>query len=132
MSVIVLAFIAAAAIIVARIYFNIRKVQRSRTESWDAQIIERLRSQGYAPFNDYPVDFFLALPDEGACAGARARLEGEGYAVDVKPIDNDPEMHFSLHASRSMRLIVPEMQATSRHLTQLALEFQGRYDGWTA
>ena len=31
--------------------------------------------RGYAPFNDYRVDFFLALPDEAACQAARARLE---------------------------------------------------------
>jgi len=123
---------AASAIIVARIYFNMRKLQGSRTESWDAKVIERLRSQGYAPFNNYQVDFFLALPDETACRGVRARLEPEGFSVDVKPMENDPELFFSLHASKSMRLIVPDMQNLSRRLTALAGEYHGRYDGWAA
>ncbi|TLY60766.1 MAG: ribonuclease E inhibitor RraB [Gammaproteobacteria bacterium] len=100
----IVAFGAATAIIVARIYFNMRKLQGSRTESWDAKVIERLRSQGYAPFNNYQVDFFLALPDETACRGVRARLEPEGFSVDVKPMENDPELCFSLHASKSMRI----------------------------
>jgi len=128
----IVAFGAATAIIVARIYVNMRKLQGSRTESWDAKVIERLRSQGYAPFNNYQVDFFLALPDETACRGVRARLEPEGFSVDVKPMENDPELFFSLHASKSMRLIVPDMQNLSRRLTALAGEYHGRYDGWAA
>jgi hypothetical protein len=129
---VIVVFVVAVGIIVARVYFNMRKIQRSGTESWDAKIIERLRSQGYAPFNDYPVDFFLALPDEVACQGVRARLEPEGFSVDVKRMENDGELGFSLHASKTMRLIVPDMQDLSRRMTALAGEYHGRYDGWAA
>jgi Regulator of ribonuclease activity B len=132
MSWLIVVFVAAAAIIVARIYFKVRKIQKSGTDSWDAKVIERLRTQGYAPFNDYRVDFFLALPNEAACQNVRARLEPEGFNVDVKPMENDPELFFSLHASKMMRLIVPDMQEISRRMTALAGEFQGRYDGWAA
>jgi hypothetical protein len=62
----------------------------------------------------------------------RARLEPEGFSVDVKPMENDPELFFSLHASKMMRLIVPDMQDISRRMTALAGEFNGRYDGWAA
>jgi hypothetical protein len=102
-----------------------------RLESWDEQVIARLRSRGYAPFNDYRVDFFLALPDETACQAARARLEPE-FSVDVKALADDPELHFSLHATKTMRLVVPDMQDISRRLAALAAEFHGRYDGWAA
>jgi hypothetical protein len=125
------ALLAALALTVLRIYFKLRAARKSRAETWDEQVIGRLRSQGYAPFNDYRVDFFLALPDEAACQGARARLEPE-FSVDVKPMQDDPELHFSLHATKTMRLIVPDMQALSRRLTALAGEFKGRYDGWAA
>src|SRR6201998_403210 len=127
----VLLLAAALALIAVRIYSKLRLAQKSRRESWDEQIIGRLRSQGYAPFNDYRVDFFLALPNEAACQGARARLEPE-FAVDVKPLENDPELTSSLHATKTMRLVVPDMQEISRRLTALALEFHGRYDGWAA
>ena len=70
-------------ILVLRIYFKLRAAGKSRGESWDEQMIARLRSQGYAPFNDYPVDFFLALPDEAAVQAVRARLEPE-FAVDAR------------------------------------------------
>src|SRR5256885_6252561 len=110
------------------ISFKLRAAQTSRAESWDEQMIGRLRSQGYAPFNDYPVDFFLALPDEAACQAARARLEPE-FRVDAKPVENDRELAFSLHASKTMRLVVPDMQDVSRRLGALASEFHGRYDG---
>jgi hypothetical protein len=92
-------------------------------------MIAQLRSQGYAPFNDYRVDFFLALPDEAACAKARAALEPE-FTVDTKPMQE--ESGFSLHAAKSMRLVVPNMQEISRRLTALATELGGRYDGWAA
>ena len=126
-----LLLVAALALIAVRIYSKLRLARKSRAESWDEQIIGRLRSQGYAPFNDYRVDFFLALPDEAACQGARARLEPE-FSVDVKRLQNDPSLGYSLHATKTMRLVVPDMQEISRRLTALATEFHGRYDGWAA
>jgi hypothetical protein len=129
---IVVAFVAAAAIIIARIYFKIRRIQGSKQESWDAKIIEQLRSKGYAPFNEYNVDFFIALPDEAACQAVRSRLESEGFGVDAKPMAEKTDLPFSLHASKSMRLIVPDMQDLSARFTALAAEFGGRYDGWAA
>jgi len=131
MSWMVLLLAAALAVIAVRIYSKVRASRKLRAETWDEQVIGRLRSQGYAPFKDYQVDFFLALPNEAACAGARARLEPE-FSVDVKPLENDPELAFSLHATKTMRLVVPDMQEISRRLTALASELHGRYDGWAA
>jgi hypothetical protein len=132
MSWVIVAFVVACAIIISRIYFKIRKIQGSKQESWDAKIIEQLRSKGYAPFNEYKVDFFIALPDEAACQAIRARLEADGFSVDSKPMQEKTDLPFSLHASKSMRLIVPDMQDISQRMTALATEFQGRYDGWAA
>lgn len=131
MSFTVLLLVAALALIVLRVYSKLRASRKLRAESWDEQVIARLRSQGYAPFKDYRVDFFLALPNETACAAARARLEPE-FTVDAKPLENDPELNFSLHATKTMRLVVPDMQEISRRLTALATELRGRYDGWAA
>jgi Regulator of ribonuclease activity B len=133
MTVIVILFVIAVAIIVARVYFNMKRLrQANSTESWDEKMIAGLRTRGYAPFNPYPVDFFLALPDEASVQGARSRLEAEGFGVDVKPLENDPELNFSLHATKTMKLIVPDMQELGRRMTALATEFHGRYDGWAA
>ena len=129
----IVVFIFAVIIIVVRVFFNMRKVkQANSSESWDEKVIAGLRQRGYAPFNPYPVDFFLALPDDAAVQAVRGRLETDGFTVDVKPLENDPELNFSLHASKSMRLIVPDMQELGRKLTALAKEFRGRYDGWAA
>jgi hypothetical protein len=125
------ALLASLGLVLLRLYFKLREAYQSRAESWDEQIIGRLRSQGYAPFNDYRVDFFLALPDLAACQRARARLEPE-FSVDVKDLENDPELGCSLHATKTMRLVVPDMQEISRRLTALATELRGRYDGWAA
>ncbi|MGO9802060.1 MAG: ribonuclease E inhibitor RraB [Steroidobacteraceae bacterium] len=123
--------VVALVLIVVRVYFKLRAVQRARVASWDAQLIERLRSRGYIPFNDYSVDFFLALPDEAACQQVRARLEPE-FSVDVKSMQDDGGLPFSLHATKSMRLILQDMQTLSARMTKLAEEFKGRYDGWAA
>jgi hypothetical protein len=127
----VAALVVALILIVVRVYFKLRAAQRNRVASWDAQLIERLRSRGYVPFNDYPVDFFLALPDQAATQAVRARLEPE-FSVDIKPMQDEAEFPFSLHATKSMRLILPDMQALSARMTALAAEFRGRYDGWAA
>jgi hypothetical protein len=132
MSWIVITFVVAAAIIIARIYFKVRGIQKSKQESWDEKMIEQLRSKGYAPFNEYKVDFFLALPDETACQAVRSRLEAESFSVDAKPMAEKTDLPFSLHASKSMRLIVPDMQELTQRLSALASEFGGRYDGWAA
>jgi Regulator of ribonuclease activity B len=118
-------------LIAARVYFKLRAAARNRVASWDAQLIERLRARGYVPFNDYPVDFFLALPDEAACQNVRARLEPE-FGVDIKPMQEEAEFPLSLHATKTMRLILPDMQALSARMSALAAEFHGRYDGWAA
>ncbi len=127
----VVALAGALLLIAARVYFKLRAAARNRVASWDAQLIERLRARGYVPFNDYPVDFFLALPDEAACRKVRARLEPE-FSVDIKPMQEEAEFPLSLHATKSMRLILPDMQALSARMTALAAECQGRYDGWAA
>jgi hypothetical protein len=123
--------VVALVLIVVRVYFKLRAVRRARVASWDAQLIERLRSRGYIPFNDYSVDFFLALPDEAACQQVRARLEPE-FSVDVKSMQDEGELPLSLHATKSMRLILQDMQTLSARMTALAAEFKGRYDGWAA
>jgi len=126
-----IALVVALLLIVARVYFKLRAAARNRVATWDAQLIERLRARGYVPFNDYAVDFFLALPNEAACQQVRARLEPE-FSVDIKPMQEEAELPLSLHATKSMRLILPDMQALSARMTALATEFQGRYDGWAA
>lgn len=123
--------VVALLLIVVRVYFKLRAAQRARVASWDAQLIERLRGRGYIPFHDYEVDFFIALPDESACQGVRARLEPE-FSIDIKPMQDETALPFSLHATKSMRLILPDMQALSARMTALAEEFKGRYDGWAA
>lgn len=120
----------AGVLVLVRLYFKLRTPRGQRRADMDEREIERLRSQGYYPFKEYPVDFFLALPDLAACQAVRQELEPQGYTVDVKEVD--AELRFSLHATRTMHLIVPEMQALSRRLTQLAELHHGHYDGWVA
>jgi regulator of RNase E activity RraB len=125
----------AGAIVLAILYKRVRGALTQGTrrhDDWDEMMIKRLRDQGYHPFNEYRVDYFLALRDTATCDQVRARLEPEGFAVDVKSIDGESELPFSLHASKTLRLIVPEIQTLSQRMRGLAEEFHGRYDGWAA
>jgi len=123
---------------VVRLYFVVRKLRPAHQETWDEKMVERLRSRGFAPFNEYPVAFFLALPDEAACSTVRSRLEPDGFIVDIKPmkielfgqLESEDSLPFGLHATKTMRLLIADVSELSRRMTQLATEFHGRYDGW--
>ncbi len=119
--------------VLARIYFNLRKLRATSLRAdWDAQQISQLRAMGSDPFQPHQVDFFFGLPSEAACEALRRELEPEGYAVDVKPVPDAVDQPFSLHACRSMRLSVPDMQELSHRFGELAGANGGRYDGWAA
>jgi hypothetical protein len=123
---------------VVRLYFVIRKLRPAHQETWDEKMVERLRARGFAPFNEYPVAFFLALPDEAACSAVRARLEPDGFSVEIKPMktqlfgqsESEDSLPLGLHATKLMRLLIVDVSELSKRMTGLATEFHGRYDGW--
>ncbi len=119
----------AAGVAVARIYLTVRRLRQQRTEDWDERLVKNLRTQGGDPFQPYAVDFFFDLPDQAACEQLSALL-GPGYAVDFRRVDPQRGDRFTLHALRSMRISVPEMQALTREFSALAVRHGGRYDGW--
>jgi len=59
-------------------------------------------------------------------------LQAEEYVVDIKPVADSSQHPFSLHASKALRLAVPDMQEKSRRFQELAAAHRGRYDGWAA
>src|SRR5471032_1879628 len=109
---ILIALVAAGLAALVRIYFSLQRLRGARADDWDAKMIERVRSQGADPFSPQEVDFFFALPNTGACDAVRSVLQGEEFKVDVKPVAESSE--FSLHASKALRLAVPDMQEKSR------------------
>lgn len=124
--------IAGAAVAIGRIYWSLRKVARQRNDSWDAKLIERLRKDGSDPFQPHNVDFFFGLPNEASARELAAQLGAEGFATDVEHKPENPSHPYSLHAMKSLRLSVPDMQELSRRLTDLAKSKGGSYDGWAA
>jgi hypothetical protein len=129
---ILVALVAAGIAAVVRIYFSLQRLRSARADDWDAKMVERVRSQGVDPFKPHEVDFFFALPDTNACEAFRTLLQAEEYAVDVKPVTDSTQHPFSLHASKALRLAVPDMQEKSRRFKELAAAHGGRYDGWAA
>jgi hypothetical protein len=115
-----------------RIYFSLQLLRRRRDDDWDAKMVERVRSQGVDSFQPQEVDFFFALPDTASCDAVRAVLQAEDLVVDIKPVQENTTHPFSLHASKALRLAVPDMQEKSRRYRQLAEAHRGRYDGWAA
>jgi len=113
-----------------RIYVGIRKEMGKREKDWDERVIVRMRQQGADPFRPYDVDFFFALPSEAACQNVAQQLQSEGFRVDVKPVTDSVDQPFSLHATKALRLSVPDMREFSRRFGELARTNGGRYDGW--
>jgi hypothetical protein len=129
---ILVALVGAGIAAAVRIYFGLQKLRGERADDWDAKMIERVRSQGVDPFKPQEVDFFFALPDANACDAVSSLLEAEEFAVDVKPVADSAAHPYSLHASKALRLAVPDMQEKSRRFRELATFYGGRYDGWAA
>jgi hypothetical protein len=122
--------VGAAAVAVLRIYFTVRKLRAQQADDWDEKLVKNLRAQGGDPFSPYEVDFFFDLPDEAACEKVAALLRTRDYAIDYRRVEPDRGDRFTLHALKSVRVSVPEMQALTRELSALAVHHGGRYDGW--
>ena len=120
------------ALLYKRVRGAVRAGRSAHRDNWDEMMVNRLRADGYHPFNEYKVDFFLGLPDLPACEAVRAELEPQGFAVDVKQIEDERNLPYSLDASKSMRLIIPDIQACSQRMSALAEQYHGRYDHWAA
>jgi hypothetical protein len=93
-------------------------------------LVKNLRAQGGDPFSPYEVDFFFDLPDEAACERVATLLRARDYAVDFRRVDPDRGDRYTLHALKSVRVSVPDMQALTREFSALAVHHGGRYDGW--
>ncbi len=120
----------AAVIAVLRIYFTVRKLKGQQADDWDERLVKNLRAQGGDMFSPHEVDFFFDLPDEPACEKVAALLRARDYVVDYRRVDADRGDRYTLHALRSLRVSVPDMQALTRELSALAVHHGGRYDGW--
>src|SRR5471032_2461677 len=125
---VLIALVAAGLAALVRIYFSLQRFRRARADDWDAKMIERVRSQGIDPFKAHDVDFFFALPDAASCDALQGALAAEGFEVDIKPVSDSTAHPFSLHASKALRLAVPEMQEKSRRFKLLAEANRDRYD----
>ena len=110
-------------IALARIWMSIKKARDLPAHSWDAKLIEKLRAEGSDPFQPHDVVFFFGLPNENAA---------HGFTAEYKHVPDQSELCYAVHAQRSIRLSVSDMQATSRKFNDMAAEFHGRYDGWAA
>jgi hypothetical protein len=115
-----------------RIWQNLNKLRTRKNDTWDERLIDQLRKQGSDPFKPHDVDFFLAFPTREAAEMLAARLNAEGFETDVIDSPENGDLRHSLHAHKSMLLVVPDMKALSRRLTDAAKEKDGRYDGWSA
>lgn len=122
----------AAAAVVWKLVKSIRQGREVHGQDFDAKLISQLRARGMDPFKDHEVDFFFALPDEAASAAVNRQLEAKGFRVDIKAVPDNSEFPFSVHACKSMRLHIPEMQELTRQFRLLATTHRGRYDGWSS
>ena len=125
---IALLLIAVAAFSLLRIISQWRGVtRRKRGIDWDEQFIQQLRKAGVNTFEPHLVDFFFTLPSRAACEQIAFALRPDGFTLDIK---EDDAGNFSLHAQKSLRLVIPEMQELTARFNQLAEQHGGKYDNW--
>lgn len=128
MNAVALVLVGVAVLSLLRIVMQWRGVARRHSPDWDEQFIQQLRKAGITPFEDQVVDFFFTVPDTRGSDAIGSLLRPEGYEVDARP---DPESgRISVHAQRTMRLHVAEMQALTARFRALAAEHGGTYDNW--
>jgi hypothetical protein len=102
---------------------------RKKPIDWDTHFIQGLRKAGVDTFVEHTVDFFFTVATREGAEKMASVLRAEGYQVDVLEA-REISGQFSLHASRRMRLIVPDMQALTIRFNSLAAEHGGQYDNW--
>jgi hypothetical protein len=116
-----------AAFALFRVISQWRGVARKRGPvDWDEQFIQQLRKAGVNTFEEQLVDFFFTLPSRAACEQVASALQPDGYSCDIR----EEAGSFSLHATRSVRLVVTEMQARTGQFNGLAAQHGGTYDNW--
>lgn len=122
--------VAVAAFSLMRIVSQWRGMSRRRRgpTDWDEHFIQQLRKAGVSAFEEHNVDFFFTVPDGARREPLAAVLRKEGYEVDIT--QDAESKHYSVHAQRQMRLVVPEMQAIRAQFTALAAEHGASYDNW--
>jgi hypothetical protein len=126
---IAIGLIVIAAFSLLRIFSQWRGMSRKRRRiDWDELFIQQLRKAGVGAFEEHAVDFFFTVPANARRDPLVAALRSEGYVVDIKQAPDSTDS--SVHAQRSMRLAVPEMQALRAHFTELASQNGATYDNW--
>jgi histidinol-phosphate/aromatic aminotransferase/cobyric acid decarboxylase-like protein len=123
-----LVLVGVAVLSLLRIVMQWRGVARKHVADWDEQFIQQLRKAGVSAFEDQVVDFFFTVPDTRGSDAIGRLLRAEGYIVDARP---DPDSgRISVHAQRTMRLHIQEMQSLTARFRALAAEHGGTYDNW--
>jgi hypothetical protein len=120
----------AAALAGARIFFKLRSLGAQHADDWDERLVKNLRAQGGNAFTDYAVDFFFGVSSLEGCQQIATALRDEGCTVDFREANTEGASGYSLHAQKTLRISLPEMQAHSARYRALAAQYQGRYDGW--
>lgn len=123
-----LLLVVVAVLSLMRIVSQWRRFSRKPAGDWDEQFIMQLRKAGVNSFSDQNVDFFFTLPDAAACRDVAALLAKEGFTLVHQA--EVPGGGSTLNLQKSMRLLIPDMQALTLRLRQLASERGGTYDSW--
>ncbi|MET0281295.1 MAG: ribonuclease E inhibitor RraB [Steroidobacteraceae bacterium] len=125
---IVVGLIAVGAFSLLRVVSQWRGMSRKRRPiDWDEHFIQTLRKAGVNTFEEHIVDFFFTLPTRAAAEEMAAELRPEGYQIDIRVAEAG---ELSLHAQRSVRLVVADMQVLTARFNGLALRLGGTYDNW--
>ncbi|MED5618901.1 ribonuclease E inhibitor RraB [Ideonella sp. BN130291] len=95
----------------------------------DGAVLSQLRQAGSNLDKPHNIEFFLYLPGEAAARRVAAKLEAQGFMVEVKPSASGNSDWLTL-AKRAMVPRVDELLQLRAQLSALCETEGGEYDGW--
>jgi regulator of RNase E activity RraB len=96
------------------------------------RVVEQLAKSGDTHEIARPVDHFIHFADADARDGFIAVVEREGFAADAHDPDADAALPFTVALAREDPVTLQHIHDVVMHLSTLAEQFGGDYDGWGA
>lgn len=96
----------------------------------DAHVIEQLTGAGSDLIRPHNIEFRFYFPSGELANRVTETLRADGFQVSVEEVVRGNQ--YVVRATRSMVLLLPELQSLRSKFDELAAREGGIYDGWSA
>ena len=96
----------------------------------DAEVLERLKSEGVDLTKPRTVDFFFYFDKEENAKKAADQILALGFETSISP-PHGSQPNWLCHATKSMTPELGQLQGLRRQFDSIASGLGGDYDGWS-